>query len=250
MARSRLISSALAFVAASVVAGVGSPAAGAHVFGHGSPNGRAVVTGTTEPGTTARFTMGSGKNVTEVTCKDTRLSGTVVNDPVEALTLVPSFSECTIPGPIKVEVRVNHCALIFQGTTVESTKGEFHGRDPIECEKGSQMEIEAAGICTVGVGAQAPTHGSTYTNLKREVTPGLFAESITLSTTAKGIVYKKIKGALCGVLPGGGSGEDGTLTALSLLDAWEDDNEEHPAGTELTTPTGEKEGPHVDLTVE
>jgi hypothetical protein len=168
---------------------------------------------------TLRETGHSGETAEQITttagniaCKVTAHHGTL-SGPATAITMRPSFSECTAFG-FPATVDVNECNYVLN---VQAGASEIGDLD-ISCPSGKTITVTAisAGTvkCTVHIAAQSDISGTVkYTNVGSGST-----EEITTAKELSGLDYSHTKGTGLGACTAG-SATNGTLSGKSLLTA-------------------------------
>lgn len=174
----------------------------------------------------------------KIECEEAKAVGTVAENPFDSFTVVPSFQKCVF-GPFgAAEIKVNHCAVIFDSdTTVANEPPLEHAAAEIECTGTDQIEMVAPG-CTLKIGAQKDLHGLTYTNAKTGT-----KKELTVHTTFKKIAYTK-SGASCFLISG-----EMQLNGTATFKGYEDTKKVE--GTDRTTGSSyAHNNVQVDVTVE
>lgn len=189
----------LAFVAIFAMSAVAASAASAHEFhSEGTPT---IFSGGQT--TTNVFETGNGA---KVECSTATFQGTATGTEVDSVTVTPKYSGCTFLGEAAT-VTTNDCAYILDSDTNASGDAAVE----VECAAGNTIEVNAAGLCTLKIGAQTVGGGVHYTNENSGST-----RSVVVETTAKEIKYSKT-GAFCFLVSGDGK-YTGNVTVSGYVD--------------------------------
>jgi hypothetical protein len=214
---------ALAFAVVFACASVPSSQAVAAAEFHCTNNtsGSCVYTGTTEntesEGVHEEFIITGGEPFV-IKCHGT-LQATAPQTTTQ-LTASTHYSNCT-NGEV---VTTNHCATLLNA----GTDANGDAAVSTECEVGSATTIDIPGICTLSVGAQAPSGGLHYNNLANG--------TLTIDTTVTGITYAKSNATgnqlFCALISGSMTHRGKTATTCY------EDTGSALSDTSKTTPTG------------
>jgi hypothetical protein len=120
----------------------------------------------------------------EVSCTTAAFAGTSEGTSVASVEMHPTYSGCTFLGAT-ASVTTTGCNYVFLTA----------GGVQVKCETGKTIEVNAAGACTLKVGAQSPGGSATYTNS---------SPNIGVNANVTGITYTT-SGPLCFLVSGPGA---------------------------------------------
>jgi hypothetical protein len=150
------------------------------------------------------FTLEAGLSVK---CKKASFTGSISAD-TNAISLAPSFSECTAFG-FAATVTTTGCQLVLR-PGLQNESGKFPGTLDLSCEAGKSLVI-TAGTCEVQIAGQTGLANVQTAN------NGASPNGVTVEFAIEKATYNKTKDGFACALNGTGIKADGGLTGTSTL---------------------------------
>lgn len=150
-------------------------------------------------------------DVGTVECKKLNATGTVAAEEAsEQATSSVEYTECEAFG-FEAEINFNGCNYNFHAGEYAEKEGMGNsvGTADVICPAGQEIEINAAGLCTVTVGPQNGLGEIAFTN---GTDPKTGFEDVTIIPNVTNIAY-----AWSGFLCGSGSNTNGTYTGAATV---------------------------------
>lgn len=173
----------LALVAVLAMGAVAANGASAHEFT--SSSATTYLSGTSESGTTDKFTVSAIFGTLTIECHGS-FTGTQSGTVADEVTVTPSYSNCLFNGEA-ASVDVNGCDYNFDS----DTDANGHAAAKVACPGTGTTETIAVtnNTCDMYFGTQTPTEGVTYTNIEDPVSSGKTA--VTVKATVKATINEK-----------------------------------------------------------